>query len=368
MRRLGLAGDFCFEPAISPVLACQSSGLLLPSLGDPQIKKNTAHSGHTRHTIDCLAMVTMPDKTTQLTAIEQLESAIDEVHSIVAESHRIQWQGFLRYAVSQLSHANVVAADLWVQTNPTEDQAELSRPPGGLFIDPSFIPPNKAMLERLKRQPPPTSLGVGIAGNHWGIGHAANEGSLRGGSLWVDQNLDTSKHGGSPARASLDTSKHGSGHGGTVWTSQADGSLHPPSHPRVSHASKVARSATAYLPSVGLHHAKGHHEKGHHEEGHNEKGHLENGHQHHASAPSKDRRARVAEWNRLEFVVNNPEVLMDDYGNDAANIFSYVAMQEPNLTSELPDVLLYPWSNKSLSLFSKEPILHPTGLLPQIPD
>ena len=48
----------------------------------------------------------------------------------------------------------------------------LRRPPGGWYVDPSFVPPagSEQDLVRLADEPPPNAAGMGLAGSHWASG------------------------------------------------------------------------------------------------------------------------------------------------------------------------------------------------------
>ena len=74
------------------------------------------------------------------------------------------WQSFLRFTVQ--SAVSIVAAEVWLTRSSTE-VVELERPPGGLFIDNSFIPPANDAKRFLMEATRPVRPGVGIAGTHW---------------------------------------------------------------------------------------------------------------------------------------------------------------------------------------------------------
>ena len=203
--------------------------------------------------------------------IDDMEDVITRVHKIVAEHQTAAWRAVLSHIVTQLARAGVVAAELWTRTKTIDGDVELHRAPGGFYADHGFYPPlnDEESFEKIQSPQPPNVPGMGLAGIHWSVGVDLGEG---------DNN-----------------SEGGSHHGGNKFT------------------------ATGTISHDGRRVSKDHH-----------------GGSHDGRRVSKDhhgRRRRFSregdehddwEWKRLDYMIDNPDLIFDDHARHVAKVFGLV--------------------------------------------
>ena len=212
--------------------------------------------------------------------IDDMEDAIARVHEVIDEHQGAAWQGVLGHVVTQLVRNSVVAAELWIRSHPNQEgEMELHRAAGGLFIHPSFSPPDQELLDTIKLQPPPNAPDTGLAGIHWSQGADQGEGGM-----------DASRHGVDGSRHGMDKNRLSRDHG-------TDGSPgrqhHRPSRDRPSHDSTGRRSSRERMAGLA----------------------------HRLRRPSSE---HDWHWQRLDLLVDNPEMIFDDYARVVARTFGLV--------------------------------------------